>query len=71
MRLKHKRRATMTQTLTVQIKQVYGTEKIYPVSKEALIFAQLLGQTTLTRSDINKIKQLGYEIAVATETINF
>jgi hypothetical protein len=61
----------MTQTLTVQIKQVYGTEKIYPVSKEALIFAKMLHQTTLTREDIAQIKALGYEIAVATETINF
>jgi hypothetical protein len=58
----------MTQVLTVKVEKVYGTEKIYPVSKEATIFCALLGQKTLTRNDIMKIKALGYTVEVAAQT---
>lgn len=50
--------------IQVQIKNVYGVEKIYPICAKAKIFANLVGQTTLTPRDISWIKQLGYEITV-------
>lgn len=53
--------------IQVQIKNVYGEERIYPVSPEAKVFAEMLGQTTLTRQNVAKIKQLGYTVAVVTD----
>lgn len=57
-------------TLTVEIKNVYGSEKIYPICNIAKGFASLLNQTTLTRADITKIKSLGYQINVSTPKHN-
>jgi hypothetical protein len=50
--------------ITVEIKSVFGNEKIYPVSVEAHTFAKLIGQKTLTERDITIIKELGYEVQV-------
>lgn len=51
-------------TITVQIKNVYGQEKIYPACDKAKLFASLKGQSTLTQSDIKHIKALGYTIEI-------
>ena len=51
-------------TITVTVKNVFGIDKIYPVSEAALIFAQLTRKVTLDNKDINLIKQLGYDIVV-------
>lgn len=53
-------------TIQVEIKSVYGVEKIYPVSEEAKVFAKLLGQQTLTVEDIQNIKLLGYMVEVVS-----
>lgn len=50
--------------ITVEIKSVFGTEKIYPVSVEAHTFAKLIKQKTFTDHDIIVIKELGYEVQV-------
>ena len=49
-------------TLEVRIVERYGRETIYPECEVSRRFADLLGQTTLTRNDIEKIKRLGYEV---------
>lgn len=54
-------------TIKVRIKNVYGKEMIYPACPKAELFTALLGQETLTRTDINLIKQLGYAIEVTQE----
>lgn len=51
-------------TITVQIKNVYGEEKIYPSCKESEFFAKLAGTKTLTKDKINLIKEMGYTINV-------
>jgi hypothetical protein len=56
-------------TITVRIKNVYGEDKVYPVSDEAILFACIAGTTTLTNSTINRIKQLGYSILVEQQTL--
>ena len=56
-------------TITVQIKTVYGNEAIYPVCLCAETFVQLTGKKTLSRSDIAKIKLLGYEVIVQAPTL--
>lgn len=49
-------------SIKIQIRTVYGVERIYPVCSKARIFAKLVGQATLTRADILKIKELGFSI---------
>ena len=57
------------QSITVKIRNVYGEDKVYPVSDEARLFASIAGTTTLTNSTINMIKQLGYSIWVEQQTL--
>lgn len=48
--------------ITVEIKNVYGNQAIYPVCDQAKKLAQLAGTKTLTMESIRIIKSLGYEI---------
>jgi hypothetical protein len=50
--------------IQVKIKNNYGNEAIYPACEKSSIFAELIGQKTLTRRDLDKIKKLGYEVQV-------
>lgn len=53
--------------IQVQIKQVYGREMIYPVNDPAHVVCFLTGRKTMTRQDIDKLKQLGHTIEVKQE----
>lgn len=55
-------------TITVQIRQVYGNEAIYPICEKAKLFAAIAGTKTLTLQAIAQIKLLGYEITVQPVT---
>ena len=48
----------------VEVKTVYGVERIYPINDIAKSFADLTGQTTLSRKHLATIKSLGFEIVV-------
>lgn len=50
--------------ITVEIREVYGQSKIYPVCDKAKIFAGIAGTTTLLPRDIQRIQVLGYEVLV-------
>ena len=50
--------------ITVEIRNTYGQDKIYPVCDKAKIFAQIAGTTTLLRRNINLIHALGYEVLI-------
>jgi len=52
----------MNDTITVQTKEVYGHEKIYPVCDTAIKLSKLAGTKTLTPQAIQIIKSLGYLI---------
>ena len=52
----------MNDSITVQTKDIYGHEKIYPVCDTAIKLARLAGTKTLTPSAIKIIKSLGYTI---------
>lgn len=54
----------MKPKVVVEIKTVYGNERIYPVSDNAKLFAQLVRKKTLDLADIAIIESLGYEIEV-------
>ena len=56
-------------TLTVEKKNIYGLDRIYPVCKEAKILTALTGQKTLLDVDIKLIKQLGYTLTTKPEEI--
>lgn len=51
-------------TIQVQIKDVYGTPKAYPVCDKAKLFAKLAGTATLTHDARQIIMALGYNIEV-------
>lgn len=48
--------------IIVEVKSVYGVNKVYPVCTNAQIFAQIAGSKTLTHSVLCKIERLGYTI---------
>ena len=52
------------QTITIEIKDVYGQPKVYPVCNRAKLFAEIAGTTTLLPRDIQRIQVLGYEVKV-------
>lgn len=53
--------------ITVQLKNVYGVEKIYPICEKATLFAAMTGCKTLTSETINYIKKLGYKVLLAEQ----
>ena len=53
---------TPTKEITVQTRDVYGTEKVYPICDDALRFAAIAGTTTLTERVLKRIEALGYTI---------
>ena len=55
-------------SILVEIKPIYGDERIYPVCDKAKAFAALTGCKTLTRVAIGHIKSLGYIVNVQTTT---
>jgi hypothetical protein len=46
----------------VMIKNVYGRDLIYPINGLATKFASLLDKKTFQKSDLEKIKDLGFEV---------
>lgn len=56
-------------TIQVNIKQVYGVERIYPVNDQAIFLTQLTNKKTLDNRDIELIKKLGYQIEVVTKKL--
>ena len=55
--------------ITVKIKSVYGTDKVYPVCDRAKMFAAIADTVTLTSYTIDKIKALGYMIIVKQDRV--
>lgn len=52
----------MDQVVEVQVKSVYGTERIYPINDKAHKLANLLGRKTFNKADIDKLKSIGFTI---------
>jgi hypothetical protein len=53
----------MDKKITIEIKDVFGQLKYYPVCKDALVFASIAGTKTLSETNLRRIIELGYEIA--------
>jgi hypothetical protein len=60
----------MTNIIEVEVKDVYGTVKYYPLCEKAKLFADIAGTKTLTIEAIKKIEALGYSIK-ASRTVTF
>ena len=57
-------------TVKVQIKQVYGVERIYILTDEFKnVHRNLSGKKTIDRNDINQYKQLGIKFEVQAESL--
>jgi hypothetical protein len=48
--------------ILINLREVYGEVKAYPVCDTAKLFAQLAGTKTLTTQSLKLIAQLGYEV---------
>jgi hypothetical protein len=55
--------------ITVRVTKNYGVEAIYPADETAETFARMLGTRTLTRTALQHIKTLGYDIKVQEATL--
>jgi hypothetical protein len=60
----------MTNIIEVEVKDVYGVTKYYPICEKAQLFADIAGTKTLTVQVIKKIEALGYSIK-ASRTVTF
>jgi hypothetical protein len=48
--------------IQIEVRNVYGVLKIYPLCDTAKTFADIAGTKTLTLATVKKIESLGYEI---------
>lgn len=55
--------------ITVEIKDVYGVKRIYPICKDAKRLCLLTGNKTFSEKDIVTIRELGYEVEIKTPEI--
>ena len=55
--------------LIVEIKNVYGVERIYAVCNNAKLITKLKQSKTLNKEDISILKELGYTIETKQPTI--
>ena len=53
----------------VNIRSVFGNERIYTISESALLIAKLMERKTFNRDDIEIIKKLGFSVSVKAQTI--
>jgi hypothetical protein len=54
--------AASQNTVTVQVRNVYGVSTIYPMCDTARRFAAIAGTKTLTPSVVSEIRAIGFQI---------
>ena len=59
----------MNNTITVRIKDVYGEEKLYPVCRNAKLFASLAGTKTITKRSLLIIEELGFNVVIEARDV--
>jgi hypothetical protein len=60
----------MDNVIQVQVKSVYGNQRIYPMNRVAQQFADLLGTKTFPPATIAGLRDMGYTVEqVLSETI--
>jgi len=58
-------------TITVQIRSVYGNETIYPACKQSVLFCGLARTKTITQEMMRMIVAAGYEVEVEAPKLRF
>ena len=51
--------------ITVAVRNVYGSDLVYPADDAAATFAALIGAKTFNRQQLGLIRTLGYAVHVA------
>ena len=59
----------MKETLIVKKKNVWGSERVYPVCEKAILFSFIAASKTLCPKTIANIKKLGYKFETQKEEI--
>jgi hypothetical protein len=54
----------MDTVIKVNIRNVYGEDKVYPLNAQATRLAMLAGTKTLTRGTLDIAKAMGFELQV-------
>ena len=60
----------MENEIRVVVKNVYGTDKVYPYCPKARHFADIAGTKTLTRDTLRLVQLLGYQLRVQPTIIH-
>ena len=60
----------MENEIRVVVKNVYGTDKVYPYCPKARHFADIAGTKTMTRDTLRLVQLLGYQVRVQPTVIN-
>ena len=60
---------SISNKLIVQIKNIYGVNRIYPVCEKSKSFSWIAGLKTLQPTTIDEIKKLGYKIETRGEKL--
>jgi len=61
----------MEATIYIEVKSVYGKETLYPACNLSAQLAAFKGQTTLTRGDIAKLKEMGFNVLPSVTLAKF
>jgi hypothetical protein len=56
-----------TMIVQVRVKNVYGTDTVYPANEAAELFAQIAGTKTLTPQTMHLIRRLGYTVELVDQ----
>ena len=59
----------MTNDIKIEVRNVYGVVKYYPMCERAKLFAGIAGTVTLTPQVLEKIRSLGFTITLKQQII--
>jgi len=57
--------------IKVQVRQVYGTDTLYPACRTSAFFCALAGKRTITSEMVRLIRANGYEIKAEAPNLHF
>ena len=59
----------MDTTIKVTVRSTYGVDRYYPANTLAVEFAKLLGQSSFTRGQLERMKAMGFSIEAKTTQV--
>ncbi len=57
--------------ITIEVREVFGKQTIYPICDTSKKLAKLAGTKTLTKEALKIIESLGYEITLSQKDLDF